>query len=120
MARRNWALRLISFLVTFPITIFVILFAVSNRDMVPMALWPLPGSLEAPLYVLVLVCVAAGFLLGGGIVWSGELGHKRRAARAERRAEDLEREISVMRIREEELRARAALKSEDRKALLEA
>jgi uncharacterized integral membrane protein len=120
MARRNFAVRLVSFAISFPITVIVILFAISNRGLVPMRLWPLPAEIEAPLYILVLVCVGLGFLLGGGIAWAGELGHKTRAARAERRAEDLERELSVMRIREEELRARANLKGESAVPLLEA
>ena len=106
MARRTWATKLISFCVTFPLTVIVVLFAVSNRHLVSMELWPLPGALDAPLYLPFLVAVAAGFLLGGAIAWSGELGHKLRANRAEKRADDLERELAVMRIREEELRAR--------------
>ncbi|MDF1794417.1 MAG: LapA family protein [Thalassobaculaceae bacterium] len=107
MARRNWATKLISFCVTFPVTLIVVLFAVSNRNPVTMELWPLPGALDAPLYLIFLVAVAAGFVLGGAIAWSGELGHKMRANRAEKRADDLERELAVMRIREEEIRAQA-------------
>lgn len=107
MARRNWATKLISFCVTFPVTLIVVLFAVSNRNPVAMELWPLPGALDAPLYLIFLVAVAAGFVLGGAIAWSGELGHKMRANRAEKRADDLERELAVMRIREEEIRAQA-------------
>ena len=105
MARRNWATKLISFCITFPVTLIVVLFAVSNREWVSMELWPLPGALDAPLYLIFLVAVAAGFVLGGAIAWSGELGHKMRANRAEKRADDLERELAVMRIREEEIRA---------------
>ena len=105
MARRAWATKLISVCITFPITAIVVLFAVSNRHIVGMELWPLPGALEAPLFLPFLVAVAAGFVLGGAIAWSGELGHKMRANRAEKRADDLERELAVMRIREEEIRA---------------
>ena len=46
MARRNWAVRLASFVVVFPITLMVILFAVSNLHAVPIQLWPIPGQLE--------------------------------------------------------------------------
>lgn len=110
MARRNPAIKLISFAVTAPITLAVVLFAVSpaNRDFVPMELWPLPGTVEAPLYLIALVALAAGFVLGGTIAWAGELGQKWRAARAEKRVEDLEREIAIMRIREEEIRAQVS------------
>ncbi|NQW10629.1 MAG: DUF1049 domain-containing protein [Alphaproteobacteria bacterium] len=118
MARRNLAVKLISFVITAPIMIVVVLFAVSNRHLVPMELWPLPGALEVPLYLVALLALVAGFVLGGTIAWAGELGQKRRAVRAEKRAEDLEREIAVMRIREEEIRAQA-LPAPNRPALVD-
>lgn len=120
MARRNWALRTVSFVVVFPITVAVILFAVSptNLQPVPIELWPLPGQIEVPLSLVVLPALALGLLIGEVIAWAGELGHKRRAAKAEKRAEDLEREIAVMRIREEEIRARA-VPAERRPALVD-
>jgi uncharacterized integral membrane protein len=107
MARRSWATKIITFCVTFPITLVVVLFAVSNRDPVEMSLWPVPAVLEAPLYLPFLIAVAAGFVLGELIAWSGELGHKMRAAKAEKRIAELEKELAVMRIREEEIRAKA-------------
>ena len=95
MARRNWAVRLVSFVVVFPITVLVILFAVSNLGAVPIRLWPIPGSLDVSLSLVVLPALGLGLLIGEVIAWTGELGHKRRADRAEKRAEDLEREIAV-------------------------
>ncbi len=118
MARRNWAVRLASFVVVFPITLMVILFAVSNLHAVPIQLWPIPGQLEISLSLVVLPALGLGLLIGEVIAWAGELGHKRRADRAEKRAEDLEREIAVMRIREEEIRA-SAMSAERRPALID-
>ena len=100
MARRNWAVRLASFIVVFPITVLVVLFAISNLAPVPIRLEPLPGALEVSLSIVVLLVGALGVVVGEVIAWAGELGHKRRAERAEKRADDLEREIAVMRIRE--------------------
>lgn len=105
MGHRNWATALISFSIKLPITVVVVLFAVSNWKPVSMELWPLPGTVDAPLSLIFLLAVAAGFILGAVIAWTGEIGHKMRANRAEKRAEDLERELAVMRIREEEIRA---------------
>ncbi|MCR9071407.1 MAG: LapA family protein [Alphaproteobacteria bacterium] len=105
MGHRNWATALISFCIKLPITVVVVLFAVSNWKPVSMELWPLPGTLDAPLSLIFLLAVAAGFILGAVIAWTGEIGHKMRANRAEKRADDLERELAVMRIREEEIRA---------------
>lgn len=118
MARRNWAMRAVSFVVVFPITVLVILFAVSNLQAVPIQLWPIPGEIEVSLSLVVLPALALGLLIGEVIAWAGELGHKRRADKAEKRAEDLEREIAVMRIREEEIRARA-VPAERRPALVD-
>lgn len=118
MARRNWAMRLASFIVVFPITVLVVLFAISNLHPVPIQFWPLPGEVEVSLSLIVLPAMGLGLLVGEVIAWAGELGHKRRAERAEKRADDLEREIAVMRIREEELRARA-VPAERRPALVD-
>ncbi|MEQ8585502.1 MAG: LapA family protein [Thalassobaculaceae bacterium] len=105
MGHRNWATALISFSIKLPITVVVVLFAVSNWKPVSIELWPLPGMVDAPLSLIFLLAVAAGFILGAVIAWTGEIGHKMRANRAEKRADDLERELAVMRIREEEIRA---------------
>ena len=118
MGHRNWATALISFCIKLPITIVVVLFAVSNWKPVSMELWPLPGVLDAPLSLIFLLAVVAGFILGGVIAWTGELGHKTRANKAEKRAEDLERELAVMRIREEEIRAQLPT-SQNRPALVD-
>jgi len=107
MARRNLAVRLISFVIVTPITLAVILFAVSNLHPVPVGLWPLAETLELPLSLAVLPALGLGLVIGEIIAWAGEFGHKRRAEKAEKRAEELEREIATMRIREEEIRARA-------------
>ncbi len=108
MARRNWAIKLISFCITVPITAMVLLFAVSNLDPVPLKLWLVPGAIEVPLYLIFLLAFVAGFVIGGVIAWGGELGNKMRANRATKHAEDLGRELAVMRIREEEIRAQIA------------
>ena len=71
MARRNWAVRLASFVVVFPITLMVILFAVSNLHAVPIQLWPIPGQLEVSLSLVVLPALGLGLLIGEVIAWSG-------------------------------------------------
>jgi len=123
MAQRSFAAKLVSWIVTLviliPLALIAVLFALSNREWVDVAFWPLPGTVEIPLYLMSLPGIPIGFVLGGLLVWSTKRIYKVRAARAERRAEDLDRELSVMRIREEELRARAAIKGETPAGLLE-
>ena len=60
--------RLLAWLVTVPLLILLVLFAVSNRQPVDLALWPLPVGAAVPLYLLVLgaafMCLILGLLIG--------------------------------------------------------
>jgi lipopolysaccharide assembly protein A len=91
--------RLVHWLVTLPVAVVVVLFAVSNRDGVAVTLWPLPLRLEAPLYLVVLLARVAGFLVGELVAWLNA-GRARRLARERaRRIEALERELSATQAR---------------------
>lgn len=98
-------MRYLSWIVTLPIALVAVLFAVSNRDVVTWALWPLPFTLEAPLYLATLVALLAGFLAGGFVVWNAQRRHRRRARREADRVLFLEREV-----KEAQARAAAAEK----------
>jgi uncharacterized integral membrane protein len=75
------------------IAIFLILFAVSNRELVSVGLWPLPFLVDVPLYLLCFLILVIGALIGVAIAWMA--GHRtRRELRARRRRIDaLEREL---------------------------
>lgn len=90
-------LRWISLLVTLPVTIAVVLFAVSNRNMVAAELFPLPFTLEAPFYLYVLVSIIVGLLTGAAVTWI--YGHNVRATarRESKRAARLEKELIDLR-----------------------
>jgi uncharacterized integral membrane protein len=91
--------RLVHWFVTLPVALVVILFAVSNRDGVTVTLWPLPVRLDAPLYLVVLLALLAGFLVGELIAWINA-GRARRLARERaRRIEALERELAATQAR---------------------
>src|SRR5277367_3691809 len=49
--------------------LLLILFAVSNREMVSVGLWPLPVLVEMPLYLVVLGTLILGFVLGELVTW---------------------------------------------------
>ena len=71
------------------------LFAASNREHVSVAFWPLPNVLDAPLYLVVLLAMVAGFLIGEFVAWL-TAGKARRLARERmRRIAALERELAV-------------------------
>ena len=58
-----------SWLITLPITLAVVVFAVSNRTPVEIDLFPLPWQPVLPAYLLVLASLFFGFLIGGTIAW---------------------------------------------------
>jgi lipopolysaccharide assembly protein A len=88
-------MKLIHWLVTLPLAIIIVLFAVSNRDGIIVTFWPLPVTLEAPLYLVVLLALFAGFLVGELVAWINGRRHRREARRRARRIEALERELDA-------------------------
>jgi uncharacterized integral membrane protein len=65
------------------VVLLVVVFALSNRQLVSVGLWPTGYTWELPLSLAVLL-VAAMFFLGGALLgWSGTLAAQRRARRAE-------------------------------------
>ena len=94
-------MRYLSWIVTLPIALFAVLFAISNREPVTFALWPTPFTLEAPIYLATLVALLGGFIAGGFIAWANQHRNRARARRAEDRVFYLEREL-------QETQARAA------------
>jgi uncharacterized integral membrane protein len=105
MARRSRIAKLGATIVTLPITAVVVLFAVSNRHEVKVEFWPLPGTLDLPLYVIGLVTMLAGFLIGGVIAWIGAGDSRHRARVAERERQGLETKLSDARNQSEKMRA---------------
>jgi uncharacterized integral membrane protein len=78
--------RLFGWLVGAPLAAALAIFAVANRTSVATDLWPLPWTVEAPLYLFVLVALLIGFLAGAFVAWISALAARRRI-RAEARAE---------------------------------
>jgi lipopolysaccharide assembly protein A len=75
------------------IAIFLILFAVSNRETVSVGFWPLPFLADVPLYLLCFLSLLIGALIGVASAWMA--GHRRRRelSARRRRIEALEREL---------------------------
>jgi len=80
--------------VTALIALLVVVFAVSNRAMVTLAFFPLPAGLDVPLYLLVIVAVALGFLLGALAAWLRAGRHRRDARLLRQRIERLQRDVN--------------------------
>lgn len=90
-------MRLLSWLIGLPVAVVAVLFAISNRHAVELDLWPLPFSVDLPVYLAVLGPLALGLVAGGLIAWFAAGGSRRAARRERRRAQELERQVEVLR-----------------------
>ncbi len=87
-------MRVLFWVVTIAAAIFLIPFAVANREPVSLGLWPLPFLIEVPLYLLVLLVLLAGFVIGATATWIAGRRVRRELRRRRRRVEALERELA--------------------------
>ena len=85
-----WAATLIAAVLLIP-------FALSNREPVSLGLWPLPFLVYLPLYLLVLLLLLAGFVIGVAATWIAGRRIRRELRRRRRRVEMLERELATAR-----------------------
>jgi uncharacterized integral membrane protein len=75
------------------IAIFLILFAVSNRETVSIRFWPLPFLADVPLYLLCFLSLLVGALIGVATAWIAGHRNRRELSARRRRIEALEREL---------------------------
>lgn len=94
-------MRHVSWVVTVPVGVAAIVFAVANRSTTLVNFWPLPWVAELPLFLVVLGCLVLGFVAGGVAAWLSGGRRRRRAREAEERVRLLASEVA-------ELKARAA------------
>ena len=77
------------------VAVFLILFAVSNRERVSVGLWPLPFLADVPLYLLCFLSLLIGGLIGLGAAWITHAGDRRELRARRRRIDALERELTA-------------------------
>jgi lipopolysaccharide assembly protein A len=75
--------------------ILLMLFAVSNRETVSLALWPLPFLVDLPLYLLFFLSLLVGAVIGASAARIAGRGTRRELRRHRRRSEALERELAA-------------------------
>jgi lipopolysaccharide assembly protein A len=73
----------------------LVLFAVSNRETVSLALWPLPFLVDVPLYFFFFLSLLVGALIGGLAAWFAGGRVRRESRRRRRRIQALERELAA-------------------------
>ena len=107
-------MRYIAWTLTLPILVVAAVFAISNRQPLPVRLWPLPQEMLLPGYLVVLLPLAAGLLIGGAVVWLGSVKYRRLSRRRGTRLRALNKELDEMRRQQqarEEAEAQAAEKA---------
>lgn len=77
------------------VALALVIFAVDNRQTVTVSLWPLPIEASMGLYLVVLLTLLAGFLLGELIAWMNGRRWRREARQKAKRIEELERELAA-------------------------
>lgn len=88
---------MIRILISIPLLIILIAFALSNQQPVTIGIWPTDIQLTVPLSVAVLVGAAIFFVLGALMTWTGAVASRGRARRAERRIREMQARIDWMR-----------------------
>ncbi len=86
-------------LITIPLLIILVLFALSNGAPVRIGLWPTDVGIIVPVSVAVLVGMAGAFFVGALFVWISALGQRQRARRAEARVRVLDQQIEALKAR---------------------
>ena len=111
-------------IVLVPIALIIILFAVANRQVTTISLDPFNSetpalALSAPLFLLILLMVMLGVLVGGIAAWLSQ-GSARTAARGARAdAERLRRELQETRLELDLVHREAATRAPASTALIE-
>ena len=88
-------MKLVFWIVVALVATVLALFAMSNRDVVALGLWPLPFELALPLYLAILGALLIGFVSGVVVAWIAGRHRRRENRRRGRRIAALERELAA-------------------------
>lgn len=83
-------------IITLPIALLVILFALMNRQEVVLSLWPLPWDISAPLFLFTLGAIVFGFLFGAVVTWISGSATRQKLRAAHRALSDSRDEIAIL------------------------
>lgn len=99
-------MRHISWIVTLPLMLALVVFSLANRGDVTLDLWPFNLPVTLPLFLPLLGAAFVGLLAGGTVAWLSGAKSRRRARELRFDKTHLERE--VIRLRREVERAKSA------------
>ena len=81
------------------ICIPLVVFALSNTEVVALTLWPTDYHWDVPLSLAILIGMGIAFILGALLVWFSVMSQRRRARRAERTVRLLEAQVEDLKAR---------------------
>ena len=94
---------LVSWIAMIVVGILVVLFAISNRSVVILELWPLPYYVPFPFYGAVLIAAFIGFVGGSVVAWFSAGSTRSKARHAVRKASGLEKDLDKLKEKIQEL-----------------
>ncbi len=80
----------------FIIAVLLIGFAVSNRQGTTLVYSPIHDPLEVPLYLIALIFLASGFILGAVVVWMNSAGVRKVKRQQRKTIKALEKELGTL------------------------
>lgn len=86
----------LTLVITIPLTVFAILFAVSNSADVTVGLWPFEKEYTLSVWTFGLAMLGAGFFLGSLFVWILSQKTRFQCWKESRRAARLEKELEAL------------------------
>ena len=98
-------MRRLSWIITLPVALVVVVFALANRQAVEIKLWPFGLTLDLPIFIVVLLSALAGFFIGAMIMWFAAGKYRKRARRANYRITELEQDLRNLERRHAKLKA---------------
>jgi putative membrane protein len=91
-------MKLLFWIIGVPLLLLAAFFAIANRELVTVSLWPVADPVAIPLFMAIVAPLYLGVMIGGLAGWWSGSRRARARARAEaRRAEALERETATLR-----------------------
>lgn len=96
--------KIVSAVILVPLAAVIIMFAVANRQSVTVSFDPFSTTSPAyavtlPLFVLIVVLIILGVLIGGTVAWVGQARWRRAARRLDADVRALHQELDVIRRR---------------------
>ena len=95
-------------LLAVPVLIILVAFALSNRQVVQLGLWPTDILIDAPLSITILVASGLFFIVGALMTWGAGVMTASRARQAERTVRQLEAEVRALKAQPRSAQPRSA------------